>query len=90
MTIQVTSSDNGATWTTIVTLDNSQSGALNTTSTAVFFNFSPGAWNYTTMSFPLLAGSNRPARSLISAPGAAATQLRWRHHEQTGRDFKNA
>lgn len=53
------SNDNGATWTTIVTLDNSQSGALNTTSTAVFFNFSPGAWNYTTMSFPLLAGSNR-------------------------------
>ncbi|MBL8734881.1 MAG: hypothetical protein JNL12_00510 [Planctomycetes bacterium] len=52
------SNDNGATWTTIATLDNSTSGAL-TTNSAGDADFEPTAADWATLGYPLLAGSNR-------------------------------
>lgn len=53
------SSDYGATWTTIVTLDNAQSGGALNTISASSPDFEPTATAWATLGFPLLAGSNR-------------------------------
>ena len=53
------SSDGGATWTIIATLTNQVGGVLNTLGATTTSNFVPTAAQWSSLSFPVTAGSNR-------------------------------